>query len=124
MTTNTLYFYKGTPFAYECMLSQDNAMKLGKKQIALGLRLSGISLEQQAADYLKQLDTIEACLFKHSKDGMMTNKCKVKVSKELGMSIDKLYDMWCVNICSLLIMNKLKNDDMNGFMSMQMSKKR
>jgi hypothetical protein len=120
----TLYYYKGTPFVYDCMLSQDNAMQLGKEQIALGLRLSGISLEQQATDYFQQLDIVETCLFKHSKDGMMTNKCKVKVSKELGMSIDKLYGMWCVNICSLLIMKKLKDDDMNGIMSIQMSKRR
>ena len=120
----TLYFYKGTPFVYECMLPYDAAMTLGKEQIAGGLRLSNLSLEEQAKDYFQQLDIIESCLFKHSKEGMMTNKCKAKVAKELNMSINKLYGLWCVNICSLLIMKKLVNDDMNGVINIEMSKKR
>jgi len=124
MITNTLYFYKGTAFPSNFELSQDIAMKMGKEQIAVGLRLSKLSLEEQAKTYLEQLDIIEACIFKHSKDGIMTRKTNYKVSKELNMSLEKAYAMWCVNICSLLVMKKLNNDNMNGFMSMQMSKKR
>jgi hypothetical protein len=122
----TIYYYKGTPFMYDCMLPYEAGMKGGKEQIALGLRLSNLSLEEQATIYLAQLDMIENSFVKHSLShgGNITKKVLVKVAKEMNMSIDKLYGLWCVNICSLLIMKKLENDDMNGTMVIGMNKKR
>jgi hypothetical protein len=101
-------------------------MRGGKEQIALGLRLSKLSLEEQAKIYLGQLDMIELYIHKHSLShgGNITKKVLVKVAKEMNMSIDKLYGLWCLNICSLLIMKKLENDDMNGTMVINMTKKR
>jgi hypothetical protein len=122
----TIYYYKGTPFSYDCMLPYEEGMRGGKEQIALGLRLSKLSLEEQAKIYLEQLDLIESCFYKHSlsNGGNITKKVLIKVAKEMDMSIDKLYGVWCLNICSLLIMKKLKNDDMNGTMVIDMTKKR
>jgi len=123
----TLYYYKGTPFDYEeSFLPYEEGMKLGKEQIALGLRLSKLSLEEQAKIYLEQLNMIEDSIVKHSlpNGGNITKKVLVKVAKEMNMSVDKLYGLWCVNICSLLIMKKLKNDNMNGTMVINMTKKR
>jgi hypothetical protein len=114
----TLYFYKGTPFGqWEKTLSYENAMTGGKEQIALGLRRSGLSLEQQATEYLQQLDIIEDSFVKYAKGGEITRKVIAKVAKAMDLSIDKLYAMWCINICSLLIMKKLENDNMNGIMT-------
>jgi hypothetical protein len=122
----TLYYYKGTPFCNDWTLPYEEGMKGGKEQIALGLRLSNLSLEEQAKIYLEQLDMIELCIHKHSLShgGNITKKVIAKVANDMNMSADKLYAVWCLNICSLLIMKKLKNDDMNGTMVINMTKKR
>jgi hypothetical protein len=112
MSNYELYFYKGTSFS-PVYIPLDKCMEAGKEQIVLGLRLSGMSLEEQAKLYLEQLDTIEACLFECCPE-YMNRKTARRVSVKLNMSIEKIYTMWSVNICSLLIMKKLKNDDMNG----------
>ena len=113
----TMYFYKGTPFGqWEKMLSYDDAMAGGRAQIASGLRRANSSIEEQAEFYLQQLDSIEASFCRHAKNGEITRKVLVKVAKEQNMSIDKMYALWCINICSLLILKKLKDDDMNGIM--------
>jgi len=121
----TLYFYKGTPFGqWEKQLSYKTAMAGGKAQIETGLRISKMSLEEQAVFYFQQLDCMEAAFCRHSRNGEITRKAIVRVAKELDMSIDKLYATWCIDICSLLIMKKIKDDNMNGIMQMSMSKTR
>jgi hypothetical protein len=121
----TLYFYKGTPFGqWEKQLSYKTAMAGGKAQIELGLRVTKMSLEEQSAFYFQQLDCMEAGFCRHARNGEITRKTIVKVAKEMDLSVDKLYSIWCINICSLLIMKKIKDDDMNGIMHMSMSKTR
>ena len=120
----TLYFYKGTAFPNtNYHLPCDKAMLLGKEQIVAGMRMSNLSIEEQSKDYFQQLDMMEQAIFKNCKDGFVTKKTLGKVAKELGQSIDTLYAMWCVNICSLLIMKKLENDNMNGPITMYGSKR-
>ena len=115
----TLYFYKGTAFPNNYFhLPYDKGMLMGKEQIAAGLRMVNLSIEEQSKDYFQQLDIIEQAILKHCKDGLSTKKTLGKVAKELDHSIDSMYALWCVNICSLLIMKKLKNDDMNGLLTM------
>ena len=98
-------------------------MLLGKEQIAAGMRLSNLSIEEQSKDYFQQLDIVEQAIFKHSKGGVSSKKTAGKVAKELDQSIETLYAIWCVNICSLLIMKKLENDDMNGTITVCVSKR-
>ena len=98
-------------------------MLLGKEQIVEGMRMSNLSIEEQSKDYFQQLDILEQTIFKHSKGGLTTKKTLGKVAKELGQSIETLYAMWCVNICSLLVMKKLENDDMNGTITLCVAKR-
>lgn len=91
-------------------------MALGKEQIANGLRMSGLGLEEQAKDYLEQLNIIEEQLYKYCNPSSESGY--KKVAKIVGMSPDEMYAMWCVNICSLLIMKKIPNDEMNGIVTM------
>ena len=120
----TLYFYKGTAFPNtNYHLPCDKAMLLGKEQIVEGMRMSNLSIEEQSKDYFQQLDILERTIFKHSKGGLTTKKTLGKVAKELGQSIETLYAMWCVNICSLLVMKKLENDDMNGTITVCVAKR-
>jgi len=124
MLDTTLYFYKGTPFGgWEKQLDCDMAMLSAKAQLELGVRMS-MTLKEQAAAYLRQLDLMEASMCRHAKMGDVTRKVLVKVAKDMDMSIDKMYAIWCVNICCLLIMKKLENDDMNGIMRMKLQKTR
>ena len=124
MENYDLYFYKGTCWA-PLHIPLSGCMQAGKEQIELGLRISGMSLDEQAKLYFEQLDQIENCLCKHA-PFHMDRKTERRVSKALNMSTDKIYMTWCINICSLLIMKKLQNDDMNGhqrFMTGLSSKK-
>ena len=111
--TIAMYFYKGTavmPNDYN--LPMEDAMALGKEQVANGLRMSGLSLEEQTKDYFKQLDTVEQLYYEHCNPS--TEEGFKKVCKIIGMPPDQVYALWCINICSLLVMKKLTNDDMNG----------
>jgi len=114
-----LYFYKGTSWS-PLYISQADCMIAGREQIAAGLRLSGMSIEEQAKLYFQQLDTIEQCLCDCA-PVVMNRKTARRVSAKLNMSIEKIYTMWAVNICSLLIMKKLNDDDKNGLQCFQTS---
>ena len=107
----TLYFYKGTTMPMFA-LEQKDAFVLAKEQLALGLRMSNISLEDQAKDYFDQLNIIEEAMYKYcnvaSKEGFK------KVSLVLNHSEEEIYSLWCINICCLLILKKIPDDNMNG----------
>jgi len=117
-TYNVLFFYKGSTIPSACVGSSEEqtVMKLAKEMIAQGLR-DGESLEQQKADYVQQLDKLEQALFNSQKAGFM----KHEMYKEACKSVDKMEDtfhaLWSLNICALIILKVIKDDDdMNGVM--------
>jgi len=109
----TLYYYKGTTMP-QMWLKEDDSYKLSKEMIVLGLR-DNVSLTEQSQIYFEQLNKIEEAMYKYcnptSKEGMN------RVSEMLNESEEKIYTTWCLNICALLIMKVLPNDEMNGLLT-------
>ena len=105
----TAYYYKGTAFPL-CYTNPtfDKIMEHAHNMIETGI-LHGDSLKQQKQTYLTQLDMIESSLCKHN--GELT-----KLVKDIGQTEDELYAVWQLDICALLIMKVIKEDDDNGTM--------
>ena len=112
----TLYLYKGTTMPMMWLKEQD-AMNSAREQLELGLRMSNISLSEQSDDYKNQLNKIEECMYKYcnpsSEEGIK------KVAKVCGQSVEHLYGLWCINICCLLILKIIPDDNMNGIMTIE-----
>ena len=115
-----LFFYKKTMFPQvvdapdvaEAMTSMANEM------IVLGLE-HGVSMEQQKEDYISQLDVMEEALTSTAEGGLMSGKSINKAMVMLGQTdLQKFYTMWCLNICALLKMKAIKNDNDNGILKM------
>jgi hypothetical protein len=98
-------------------LDEADAMKLAKEQLELGIRMSGMSLMEQKKDYFEQLELIEDTLNKYCNPS--SEKKMKKVSKILNKPIDDIYSLWCINICCLLILKAIPDDDMNGIMKIK-----
>ena len=105
----TAYYYKGTCFPL-CYTNPtvEKIMEHAHNMIETGI-LHGDSLKQQKQTYLTQLDMIESSLCKHN--GELT-----KLVKDIGQTEDELYAVWQLDICALLIMKVIKEDDDNGTM--------
>ena len=120
--THTMYFYKGSTFP---VLIGGNTIsactKTANDMIIMGLRC-GISINEQIKDYTSQLDTIEGLLFKYCNRNAKGIK---KVCKELKKTDDELQALWSLNICALLKLKVIENDNMNGYclVSNNLSKK-
>lgn len=118
--TFTQYFYKGTPFPRQGLIEEE-VMKSAREMIVLGLR-TGHSLKQQAKKYLAQLNFMEKTLCKYSTEPSF-NKAMENVYKDIKNSSmnqgnpDLIYGIWSLNICALIIMKVLPDDDKNGIMT-------
>jgi gamma-glutamylcysteine synthetase len=99
-------------------LDEADAMKLAKEQLELGIRMSGMSLMEQKKDYFEQLELIEDTLNKYC-NGVEAKKGMKKVSKILNQPVKTIYSMWCINICCLLILKAIPDDDMYGIMKIK-----
>ena len=116
------FFYKGTPFPIEAVtekikhISYDFAMKYAREMIANNLR-KGESMEAQSNRYTNELDCVNNALisFERRNGIYCFNKKNVeKICDMLGHSVEDIVCGWCLNICALLILKKIPNDDMNG----------
>lgn len=122
MTTQTRFFYKGTQFPI-ALVGENTAQEIIKnanEMIIMGLR-NNISLEEQKKDYKKQLDMIEQKLFDI---GSTQNKSKIKkgltnIAKYFNSTIDDIHSMWMLNVCALLKLKVIENDNMNGLMTIR-----
>ena len=109
----TLFFWKGTAFPIKNSICDKTfGMKAGKAQYELGL-VHGVSKHQQIINYRQQLDSIEKELNDINGDGRILKNCPWV--KRLGENY--VYCLWVQNICSLLYVGDIVNDDMNGVMS-------
>jgi DNA-binding NtrC family response regulator len=107
----TTYYWKGSAFPIALNHPHEKQMEEAKKMIAVGL-LTGESMKEQSAYYKEQLDAIEKALWKHNRN--FTEENLKEIAEELGVSLDTLHSLWCLNVCALLIMGEIKNDDNYG----------
>ena len=122
-TTKTLFYYKGTAFPIiledeniaECMMYNANEM------ITMGLRYN-VSLTQQKKDYKEQLDLIEGKMFEIIGNKSVSNKKELNkylkiIAEHLGVrNKNSLQSLWTLNICALLKLKVIENDNMNGIL--------
>ena len=113
MTENVLYFYKGTAWPQYPTLPVKEAMERGKQMLVDGLK-DCLSLEAQAEIYKSQLDIIEGTMVKYANP--TTEKGMNKVASILNTDLDSIGYLWVANICALLHLKKIQNDDMNGYL--------
>jgi len=122
MTTQTRFFYKGTQFPI-ALVGENTAQEIIKnanEMIIMGLR-NNISLEEQKKAYKKQLDMIEQKLFDI---GSTQNKSKIEkgltnIAKYFNSTIDDIHSLWMLNVCALLKLKVIENDDMNGLLTIR-----
>mgnify|MGYP003667217388 FL=1 len=113
MTENVLYFYKGTAWPQYPTLPVKEAMERGKQMLVDGLK-GGFSLEDQAETYKSQLDYIESTMVKYANP--TTEKGMNKVASIINRDLDSIGYLWVANVCALLHLKKIQNDDMNGYL--------
>lgn len=122
MTTRTHFFYKGTtfPMFYQGKNVAEDMKKLANEMIIMGLR-HNVSLEEQKKDYKEQLDMIEEVLCeiigkKSTKDIKQCKKYLKKIAEHFGKPIERIQSMWMLNICALLKLKVIEDDEMNGIL--------
>ena len=113
MTENVLYFYKGTAWPQYPSLPVKEAMEKGKQMLVLGLK-NGLSLEAQVEIYKSQLDFIEGTMVKYANP--TTEKGMNKVASIINKDLDSIGYLWVANVCALLHLKKIQNDNMNGYL--------
>ena len=115
---SALFFYKGT--AFPTLIHTANPVKdmreRANEMIILGMK-HGITLDEQKKDYFEQLDLIEETLCETSNKGRIDEKTIKRACKLLGEDTDSVYITWCLNICALLKLKAIKDDEMNGIVS-------
>ncbi len=118
---SVLFYYKGTTFPQVCDIPnlEQKMMDKAYEMIISGM-LSGVSLEQQKIDYKTQLDLIEQTFCNISQGRCMDENTLKEVIEELEVkSVEALYSTWCLNICALLKMKVIKDDNNNGILTMK-----
>ena len=122
MTTHSMFFYKGTSFKlYPFNITYDFAMKYAREMIANNLRKSE-SMEAQSNRYKKELDLINNALISFERKngiGCFNKKNVEKICDTFWPSVEDIFCKWCLNICALLILKKIPNDDMNGVLTFE-----
>ena len=114
-----LFFYKGTAFpqVVDAPNLEAEMMKNATEMIVLGLK-HGVSMEQQKKDYKEQLDLMEQRLCDEARNKIMDEGVIDRAMVSLGIeSRDYFYSTWCLNICALLKMKVIKDDNENGILS-------
>ena len=114
---SVLFFYNGTAFhqMVDAPDLEEKMIKNANEMIVLGLK-HGVSLEEQKKDYKEQLDLMEQTLCDTAQGKMMDADTIDRAAKKMCISIDTFYSMWCLNICALLKMKVIKNDNDNGML--------
>lgn len=116
--TTILFYYKGTVFPINTDSDKkEMIMNDADDMIALGIR-TGVSIEEQKDDYLKQLDLIEKAFNDTAeKDKSINVESAEKAIIMLGFkSLNHCLAIWRLNICALLKMKAIPNDNNNGIL--------
>ena len=109
---HTLYYFNGSTFpVFKIDDTYDFINKQSAEMIKNGIK-HGVDKEEQIQDYTNQLVLIENLLQQHCNpytEQGMNFICDVLDSNE-----DYIMMLWCLNICALLNLNALPNDNNNG----------
>ena len=115
MQEKNLYFYKGTAFPVIYYgLPVKEVMKHAHEMIVSFLK-DNMSLKKQVEIYKEQLDYIEGLMVKYANP--TTEEGMEKVASILGKDLHIIGGLWCVNVCALLKLKAIKNDNMNGILT-------
>jgi hypothetical protein len=111
-----LFYYKGTtyPLLIDAPNLQETMFNQAHEMIVRSLK-DGLSLEQQKKHYKENLDLWEQTLCDEAKEELINEAVINRAIVKLGFS-DRHYFMalWCLNICALLKLKVIKNDNNNG----------
>ena len=109
-----LFYWKGTAFP-QCIMDSDVEyfLKNGEEMVKNGL-MFGEDINTQIQDYTCQLDMIEELICKYCNP--VTKQGLDHISRETGEDIDHLNVLWALNICALLHLGVIENDNLNGYM--------
>ena len=116
---SVLFFYNGTAFPQVVDAPDLEQMfhKNANEMILRGIR-DGFSIEQQKKEYKKQLDLMDQTLCDTAQGKMMDDTSIDRAWVRLGLKDrQQFYRLWCLNICALLKMKVIKNDNENGVLS-------
>jgi hypothetical protein len=115
-----MFFYKGTahPQVIDAPDVEESFMTQANEMIILGMR-QGVSMKQQKTDYIEQLDIMEQALFKAANGKPLNKKTILKAAAAVGQTADEFYCLWCLNICALIKMKVLKDDNENGIVRIE-----
>ena len=117
--TSVLFFYNGTAFPQVVDAPDVEQMfhKNANEMILRGIR-GGLGMEQQKKEYKEQLDLMEQTLVDTVQGKMMDGASIDRAWVILGLKDRQhFYTLWCLNICALLKMKVIKNDNENGVLS-------
>ena len=119
---SVLFFYNGTAFPQmvDAPDLEEKMIKNANEMIVLGLK-HGVSLEEQKKDYKEQLDLMEQTLCDTAQGKMMDDASIDRAWVILGLKDRQhFYNLWCLDVCALLKMKVIKNDNENGILSAYM----
>ena len=115
MKEQTLYFYKGTAFPVIYYGLQVKSVMENAHEMIVKFLKDNVSLKEQVEIYKNQLDHIEGLMVKYANP--TTDKGMKKVASIMGKDIDWIGAVWCVNVCALLKLKAIENDNMNGLLT-------
>lgn len=117
LTNTTIFVYKGTAFPVVIdNLKLDDILTNSNLMIKKGLE-NNLSIKQQINIYVEQLDIIENELFKQGP--IKTDDDLKNIEKNLNKNTNEINAMWMLNISALIKMKHLKDDNMNGFITIK-----
>ena len=111
----TLYYFNGTTFpAVIKTNTEEYTFKMAKEMIKAALK-DRLSKEEQIQAYMNQLIMLEKLLYQHcnpyTKNGMDV------ICRTLDMNEKKVMCWWNVDVCALLLLGAIKNDNNNGILN-------
>jgi hypothetical protein len=115
---SVLFFYKGTAFPQIVDIPNlvEKMTKSSNDMIIRGIK-NGFTIEQQKKDYKEQLDLWEQTLCVEAKGMEMDDDSIDRAMVSMGFDNRQMfYSMWCLNICALLKMKVINNDNENGIL--------
>lgn len=115
MKEQTLYFYKGTAFPVIYYDLPVKAVMKNAHEMIVNFLKDNMSLKEQVQMYKEQLDHIEGLMVQYANP--TTKKGMKKVASILGKDLDFIGGLWCVNVCALLKLKGIENDNMNGILT-------
>ena len=115
------FYYKGTahPVVVDIPDLDVYMMKMANKMIVDGMKC-GDSIEKQKIYYKEQLDYWEKTIYEQASGGEITEDVLERVANILKISKDSFYNMWCLNICALLKLKVINDDNNNGILCVRM----